>query len=323
MQRSLVQRVAKAFENAQLELGLLDASEQAEVATLREAFLSAGVRALQHQYEREDWLQFGLSVRQISDPTSERELFAALAPLVRALLLEGAIDRGFYMFKPPGMRLRIRGKNLRQDVIPRVRDALQEHTENIAEIGPYDPEVYQFGGQDGLDVAHEYFTTDSLASLEFFSQETCSVEPMILSLLILSDLFRKVAGDTWEQWDLWAHLKLTGRLISEQVAKVCKLDEEFTENEPLYRTIYSEPAAVMEQLNAAERGIVDMLFAANTRAASRLHELAAHDRILFGPRKVVPFWAIFHWNRWGIDVDDQSAMAYSMERLLNPKGTIG
>jgi hypothetical protein len=48
-----------------------------------------------------------------------------------------------------------------------------------------------------------------------------------------------------------------------------------------------------------------------------MRRLAADGKLLFHLRDILPFWIVFHWNRWGIDA--QTALTLGIEGALDPR----
>ncbi|MCL4542998.1 MAG: thiopeptide-type bacteriocin biosynthesis protein, partial [Chloroflexi bacterium] len=139
-----------------------------ELLAWRTAFVAAGVAGLHEALHPGGWLQVNLQL----DPfgVSWTELISDdFQEYIRAWLEEGHIDRFFYLHKPPGVRLRFRGARAR--FLPllegRLTTLMRKGVVAGSDIVPYDAEVYQFGGAAGLELAHEYFTYESLAVLAY------------------------------------------------------------------------------------------------------------------------------------------------------------
>jgi thiopeptide-type bacteriocin biosynthesis protein len=323
---SLIAAVFKALEKAELPVDPSWSPEEVGfVAAVREAILAAGTTRVERELNPHGWLQLG--VRAPSEQAVADFLVNDLAEAARGWQSGGQIDRFFFMRKPPGLRIRFRGRNLRQRILPNLLERLERAREEGRvtghEFGVYDAETHQFGGALGLDIAHEWFTADSFAAiallaLEHSGRDTSGREA--LSLFALNDLISRVAGDSWEQWDVWSELRLTGRLPRLSTTTRAELLEELEKNrEGLSRSLWKREV-VLASLSVEEQAIANQLCAANSVTAARLKRAAAQGALEYGPRKILPFFIIFHWNRLGFEVPLQMALAFFMEQLLNPKG---
>ena len=74
----------------------------------------------------------------------------------------------------------------------------------------------------------------------------------------------------------------------------------------------------MAKLSTGERRIVEQLVAANEDTVERLRAATVSGVLLYGPRRLLPAYIIFHWNRWGLGLEDQIAVTYAMATLLDP-----
>jgi thiopeptide-type bacteriocin biosynthesis protein len=327
--RELIDAVIRSFEAAALpgdpswtpeELGF--------VVEVRDAFIAAGAARVERELNPDAWLQLGIHFGSAGPDACEKFLAGDLAAAVRAWRARGTLDRFFFMRKPPGLRLRFRGKNLGETLLPALLDFLEGARKSGGigghEFGVYDAETHQFGGELGLDIAHEWFTADSLAALAVLALERTGQETNgreALSLFALNDLVSRVAPDPWEQWDVWSNLRLTGRLPILTPSVRTELLEELDKNRTgLTRSLWHREE-LLASLSAPERAILIDVCAANERVASRFREAARQRALAYGPRKILPFLMVFHWNRWGFDPALQMALAFFMEELLNPKGT--
>jgi thiopeptide-type bacteriocin biosynthesis protein len=287
---------------------------------LVERFVSAGVGALVEDPPFSSWLQLGVSFKPL-----RREKSALLArsrfgeALRRAVVRwqeRGLIARFFFMNKPPGMRLRF-------ETTPGApAPALLELTQSWLLGQPavvrvertiYLAEEFQFGGAMGASAAHDYHAADSLLALKVHDREqrgVISASSEILSLLVVCDLVRRMTDDAWEAWDFWKRMEITGRRRNAGR----ELTREMVE---LVRPFVLEPDSVLRRLAPADRALIRSAYANNERAALDMRRLAADGQLLFHLREIIPFWIIFHWNRWA--VENQGALTLGIEGTYNPK----
>lgn len=289
------------------------------LAELTERFVDAGARAVIEADRSPRWLQFGVELATSRRARSERDEARFGEELRRAVLrwrARGLVGRFFFMGKPPGMRLRFEtSPTTPRAVTERTVLAWLERRPSVARIerGLYLAESYQFGGEAGSDVAHDYHASDSLLALEATYREargTASASPEVLSLLVVSDLARRMTDDAWEAWDLWKRMEITGRLrpVGREAARAMI---------EMVQPFVHRPEAVLPRLALADRRLVTTAYEANARAAGAMRELARRGKLLFHLREIIPFWIVFHWNRWGIV--NQTALAVGIEGALNPR----
>jgi thiopeptide-type bacteriocin biosynthesis protein len=290
------------------------------LANLTERFVNAGVRALAASPPFPSWLQLGVS---FEPSRGERAALAATArfgeALRRAVLrwrARGIVGRFFFMNKPPGMRLRFETPpGTAAPEMQRVVSAWLQRQPEVARLDPsiYLAEEYQFGGARGAEVAHDYHAADSLLALQATyreERETISASTEILSLLVVCDLVRRMTGDAWEAWDLWRRMEITGRRPKVPRDTAAGMID-------MVRPFVLQSDAILRRIAAADRRLVAAAYEANEQAAKAMHRLAAEGLLLFHLREIIPFWIVFHWNRWG--VANQSALTIGIEGVLNPR----
>ena len=287
------------------------------LSALTDQFVDAGVRSLVEAPSLPTWQQLGVAFAPGRASQDERARFGeALRRAIVRWRARGVVGRVFFMDKPPGMRLRFetttgapaaRTRGLveswlcRQACVARVERSL------------YLAETYQFGGSAAADVAHDFHAADSLHALQAIHRDQrgdASASLEILSLLVVCDLARRMTDDAWEAWDLWKRMDLTGRLprVSRETAAAMIA---------LVRPFVLEPELVLRRLASADRRLLASAYQANERAATAMRRLAAEGQLLFHVREIIPFWIIFHWNRWGIV--NQRALTIGIEGALDPR----
>jgi thiopeptide-type bacteriocin biosynthesis protein len=291
-----------------------------DLTGLVERFVDAGVGALVEEPPFPSWLQLGVSFkpfrRQKSALLARSRFGEALRRAVLRWQKQGMIRRFFFMNKPPGMRLRFETTPATPaPEVLRIAQSWLLRQPDVARVerSIYLAEEFQFGGAMGASAAHDYHSADSLLALKAHDREqrgVISASAEILSLLAVCDLVRRLTDDSWEAWDLWKRMEITGRrpnvgreLANDLVERV--------------RPFVLRPAAVLQHLAPADRVLVQSAYDNNARAALAMRGLAAEGRLLFHLREIIPFWIIFHWNRWG--VENQGALTIGIEGALNPK----
>jgi thiopeptide-type bacteriocin biosynthesis protein len=282
---------------------------------LVERFVEAGMKALADTPPFPAWRQLGVSFRPTKGAVPRfRE---ALRRAVVRWQARGVIGRFFFMNKPPGMRLRFEltgPTSTGADALRIVKTWLVARPE-VSRIEPslYLAEAYQFGGLAGSHVAHDFHADDSLRALEVAHREArgvASASTEILSLLVVCDLVRRMTDDAWEAWDVWKRMEITGRR-----PKVSRADAKAMVD--LVRPFVLHPGSVLPELAAADRRLVTAAYETNERCAKSMRRLAADGKLLFHLRDILPFWIVFHWNRWGIDA--QTALTLGIEGALDPR----
>lgn len=291
-----------------------------QLAGLTAHFVDAGMKALVECPPFPGWLQFGVS---FVPSRSQRTALATQAffgeALRRAVLrwrARSIVRRFFFMGKPPGMRVRFETSPATPFAeVRRVVSSWLIRQPAVARVAPsiYLAESFQFGGALGVDVAHDYHAADSLLALQAIYREqrgTISASTEILSLLIVCDLVRRMTDDSWEAWDVWKRMAITGRRpnVRREIAR---------EMMTMVRPFVLRPEGVLRRLAPADRRLVAAAYEANERAATAMRRLADRGQLLFHVREIIPFWIVFHWNRW--NVANQAALTVGIEATLDPR----
>ncbi len=303
----------------------LSPTELGVLTGLREVFISAGIERVRRLVCPPAWLQLGVSFLD-AEQGGRFVASGLLREAVEAWQQEGLVSQFWFMNKPPGLRLRflVPGGDPRAEagVVALLDQACDLGLAVEHEFGLYDAEIHQFGGEAGLAIFHEFSTYDSLGILRFKEHKAtgeATIDETVLSLLALGDLLAAVAGDPWEQWDVWCELRLTGRLVEDDDELTAALREGLDENRELLESLVFQRDEVLAELHPTEAAIVEDFGRGNLRVAEALAR-ASRDRALgYPPRKLLPFFIIFHWNRMGLGIGDQVSLAFFMHELLNPK----
>ena len=294
------------------------------LSSLREAFISAGTERIRKILRPDPWVQLNVRFRD----AAHCERFLGLPYLTDAIdegRSEGWLQCFWYMLKAPGLRLRFRlggAYDRAEEAIRALMRRAQDRGDIVGwEFGMYDAETHQFGGNTGLEIFHRFSDYDTACILRFRQHEAtgdATIDTTVFSLLALSDLFSRVAGDAWEEWDLWCEMRLTGRLIhTPEEASV--LYEGLMENRDLLESIVFRRDEVLAELHDVEVSIVRDYANGNARVAAALERSACRGSLSYPPRKLLPFYVIFHWNRLHLSDEEQMNLTYFMHALRNPK----
>lgn len=285
---------------------------------LRALFIDAGMLAVAETESWPRWVQADVPL----DPGDGGIVLLEhdLAGHVDGWRSSGLARHFSFVHKPPGIRLRFGGVG--REFTEHLRAWLRMSAGSRWSWGCYAPEVFQFGGGHGAELAHEFFTLESLAVLRFRECQWRGLarrDAMQFSLVLLDRCFRALVEDQWELWDVWCGQFLTGRLdigeIAVQAIPAAELERLRQELLPLFEdaeclaTGMSQQEAALWQ--AYEAGLSTLL----PRC------IAARDqgKLLWSLRQILPFWAIFHWNRMAFDERQQRRLALLMTQVLCPK----
>jgi len=285
-----------------------------ELTARRARFLAAGCEALRALEPGERWIQIASALEL--DPGAARLLDNGLPELIETWIGEGKVIRFAFMHKPPGLRLRF------SSCVPEFRDELAACSAQWG-VGAwsftfYEPEQYQFGGPRGMDLAHDYFTIESIAVLKYkdaMRRGSTNLKDWQFSLLMLHELLNKVTGDRWELWDVWCNMQLTGRLAAEDLTPPSDLAELRAEMLP-----FLFDASTATRKMTAREGQIWECYKENVAAlVAKIREAGRTGQLLWPLRQILPFWVVFHWNRMGFGIERQRRLARAMAVVLSTK----
>jgi len=297
-----------------------------ELVRVRDAFISAGLAALQRAADNGAvWLQYGLSVG------SEhcRGLHAELGETARELVAEQEIDGFFFMHKPPGVRVRFETAGGRRDRLETILCERFHAWQDRGLIGHwhpavYEPEAYLFGGPASMRSVHRLFTADSLTWLSFhaLAHAKASDEPpgpaWAMSLAMLRALLDGLAIEGWEDLDVWDRVRWqTGR----RLGAAAKGSDGFTQLVGSLRQAWSHPDALNDRLSPQARQLLDEYRRSVHQESARwIADYFGTQDALIGPREAAAYLVVFHWNRGCFPLVRQAMIAEALATRAGDRG---
>jgi len=289
-----------------MDAAIAEGMEPADLAEAVEVYRRAGRQALEQQ-TASDWWQLYI---QFTDwNIAERAAADHLAPLLRRAEEDGVVAAWWFMRKHPCWRLRLQPGPAGRTVNARLGAAFDELAAagRIAGWWPgvYEAETAAFGGDAGMDLAHNLFCEDSRAVVNLISDGGLGLGRRELSLLLCSILMRAAGLEWYEQGDVWHRVALERRLPADvPTSKLTAMADDLkqlmladiTPDGPLLGT--NGPLA-------SAAGWAD----AFSRAGRALGAAARAGTLQRGLRDILSYQVIFHWNRLGLPVRTQSILA--------------
>lgn len=259
------------------------------------------------------WAQMNVALeRKTGDALpSARALFSRLSPTIARWRKENTLEHFFFIRKPPDVRLRFLVYNPQINLIPDLEKMLAELKQEglIKYYFPsiYEPEIFQFGGEEAIDLIHAYFDIDSEAWIkldQLASSKSRTLTSDKLVMAVMNDLFIRTLQCPSEVWDVWCNLE---RIISSEEEIV------FSATEPYLLD------SLLSHVSAEEKKILEEYLHANQELSAGLLRVWSSGKLLYGLRSILPFIAMFHFNRHGLDGEKQAVIASSMKEAWNPK----
>ncbi|MGH3908148.1 MAG: thiopeptide-type bacteriocin biosynthesis protein [Pseudonocardiaceae bacterium] len=280
--------------------------EAAALADAIEVYRQAGRRALDH-HTNPGWWQ--VYIRFTDWDLAEPAVADHLAPLLQRAEADGMIAAWWFIRKHPCWRLRLQPGPAGRAMTANLAAALDQLTTE-GQIGGWWPGIYEaetaaFGGNPGIDIAHDLFCADSRAIITMLRSEETTLGRRELSLLLCSTLMRAANLEWYEQGDVWHRVTQERPLPTDiPTAKMTAMADEIkhvmladaTPNGPLLGA--SGPLTSAASWAEAFR-----------QAGQTLGATAREGTLQRGLREIISYLVIFHWNRLGLPVRTQSILA--------------
>ncbi|GAB2761488.1 hypothetical protein GCM10027174_42580 [Salinifilum aidingensis] len=279
-------------------------------AAAREAFLAAGISALQGLSGSGRWIQLNLGVRADTWP----QAYSFLAETARTALERSEARNFFFMHKPPGLRVRFQLPDGARRAPRALTEPFRQRTDVFTDVrrSVYEPESYLFGGPWSMPLVHDSFTVDSLAWLDQHVRSARSADAApnwAVSLALVRSLVDGLGIAGWEHRGVWDAVRrdggrwLTAGLPEERRARL---------GEGI-RAQWDLGERALESLPGGEDLAQHRAALAGTAQRWR-REYFERDHAETGPRRAAAFWTIFHWNRARIPMSRQCLLTDALVR---------
>jgi hypothetical protein len=183
-----------------MDAAIAEGMEPADLAEAIEVYRRAGLQALEQQ-TASGWWQLYIQFTDWSN--AEHAAADHLAPLLRHAEEDDVVTAWGFMRKHPCWRLRLQAGPAGSTMKAGLGAAFDELVAD-GRIGSWSPGIYEaetaaFGGDEGMDLAHELFCEDSRAVLDLLRDGGSGLGRRKLSLLLCSILMRAAGLEWYEQ----------------------------------------------------------------------------------------------------------------------------
>lgn len=299
---------------------IADAADRAgmEPANLADAvavFQQAGHEALADQEGNTDWWQVYIEFTDWA--SAETTAVTHLAPLLHGAEENGTVSAWWFTRKHPCWRLRLR-------VLPDVSVKLDlgEAFDRLVAGGHlrrwwpgiYEPEAAAFGGPASMTAAHNLFVADSREVLRLASRNDISLGRRELSVLLCTIMMRDAGLEWYEQGDVWQRV-----IGEEQRSQLDDIPEERLHSMATQlRTLLvanTDPDGPVLSAGGPLEPVTGWgdAFRDTGLALAEGVRCGTLDR---GLRRVLSLHVIFHWNRLGLSIGAQSALAWAARAAI-------
>ena len=285
-----------------------------KLAALRDAFVDAGIAAIEALDQTRSWFQVDVRFDALGFQWLLL-LGGEFQDHVQRWIERGVVDQFCFVHKPPGARLRFRGERgvLLPELSALFARLVREGAITDWSRAVYDTEAYRFGGRTGMAITHRFFTVESLAVLAFHRERLrggVTLEPMLFSLLLIDLLLRDVTDDEWERWDVWCRTEAAGRSLPlADQERATALEQSLATREAL-AGLLRDPERTIAGLSSPERRIVETYRNEVPAIARELRRARDRADLSLEMRAILSSWIVFHWNRMAFSLDDQRAIAF-------------
>ncbi|NJP65345.1 bacteriocin biosynthesis protein [Streptomyces sp. ventii] len=275
-------------------------TQAAALSEAIERYRAAGRAAL--DAEPSAWHQANIRFR---DYASGDQVFRSyLAPALHG----GPVGTWWFVRKHPHWRLRYHPAvdASPEDAVRHVSEAL-ESSVSLSVVTEwtstrYEPEAIAFGGPVGVMLAHKLFHADSVGVLGYLGiaadRRERTLDAKTTSLFAMTLLMRAAGLEFGEQGDVWGRVEerrpLPGNVSPEQASSMV---------EPMRHLLLSDARPLLDAgALASVRSWIERL----EHSGRALATAAGSGKIGLGKRGVLARHVLFHWNRMGFDLRQQS-----------------
>ncbi|MGB8939068.1 MAG: thiopeptide-type bacteriocin biosynthesis protein [Streptomyces sp.] len=280
-----------------------------------EVFTQAGNNALTRHELQDNWSQFYVEFSDWTD--AERTAATLLSPVLESLKDRGELSLWWFTRKHPCWRLRLDGgpgSPACTELAAHLDELVEAGLLRCWRAGIYEPKTAAFGGAVGMLNAHLLFAADSHHMLARKGQGEVPLGRRELSVLLCTVLLRSAGLEWQEQGDVWdrvindEHRSATGRVLEDRLEGMTRqirqiLVSDISPDGPLFGP--QRPLHPVAEWAVAFR-----------RAGTALKEAVASDCLERGLRRVLAYHVIFHWNRLGLSLGAQSALALAARTAI-------
>ncbi|MFP8942497.1 thiopeptide-type bacteriocin biosynthesis protein [Streptomyces fenghuangensis] len=286
--------------------------EPTDLADAVAVFQQAGHEALARHSANAEWRQV---ILHFGDWATSEHIFAAyVLPLLRGAEDDGTIDGWWYTRKHPCWRLRLHvrpGAEVKADLGKGLDRLVADGHLHRWWPGIYEPETAAFGGPAGMAAAHALFVADSHEAVHLGSRDDIPLGRRELSVMLCTAMMRAAGLEWYEQGDVWhrvitdEHRSSIGEIPQEQLgARTREI-----------RALLLADCDTLQLPGGPLESTTEWI-AAFRRTGHALAEAAHLGTLDRGLRRVLSLHVIFHWNRLGLSMRTQSALAWAARAAI-------
>ncbi|MEV3853047.1 thiopeptide-type bacteriocin biosynthesis protein [Streptomyces sp. NPDC050095] len=279
-------------------------------------FTQAGADALDCQERRTKWSQFYVEFTEWAD--ADQIANSRLLPILNRPESDGTTPLWWFIRKHPCWRLRVH-EVPEQQIHAELDKLVQAGHLRRWWPGIYEPETGAFGGVSGMLTAHFLFAADSQHILNHADVPLGRRE---LSVVLCTIMMRAAGLEWYEQGDVWdrvineEHRSDTSKVLAERLEGLTRQIRQLLVSDTAPDGQLFGPGAALHP--------VTQWADAFRRAGNALKADLQAGSLDRGLRRVLAYHVIFHWNRIGLSLGAQSALALAARNaILDPPPDAG
>jgi len=249
-----------------------------------------------------NWLQFVITPNGVG----YEKILQDLCESLEAMRQNKSIKAWFFLNKKQNILVKVEFlKKNRYKLLNFEKLLKQKFGRILIKVDIFDPETFQFGGEKGWKIAKKYFNGISL-----LASGGKKIEAK-LAVMIIFDLLLRVAGDSFETWDILQRLMVVRGINQKYSLKDIRGSKFFGDIDSLF----SNPRVFYFQKMQNEgfvRGVIKM----NVSLARELER--NKFSLMFSARKILPYYIIFIFNIFLIAESEQKEVIRLLSFFSNP-----
>jgi thiopeptide-type bacteriocin biosynthesis protein len=278
-----------------------------------------GREALERHAPTTDWWQ--LYVHFTDWANADTAFITHVLPVLHEAENTGTVDSWWYTRKHPCWRLRLHlqpGKGAKRNIGDGFDRLVTDGHLQRWWPGIYEPETAAFGGAASMTAAHALFITDSRETQQLRHRRDLAVGPRELSVLLCTIMMRAAGLEWYEQGDVWQRVIDEEHRSARNTIPTERLHDLATQIRSLLVADTSLNGPLLSHGGPMEP-VAEWADAFRTTGKT-LHEAVRMGTLDRGLRRILSLHVIFHWNRLGLSIGAQSALAWAARTaILDPR----
>lgn len=252
-----------------------------------------------------DWLQFII----MHGGVKYEKILYDLCEILEAMRQNKKIKTWFFLNKKQNILVKMEFiKKYRYELLNLNKLLKQKYKKIIVKVDAFEPEIFQFGGDKGWEIAKKYFNKISLLIIE---NKKIGKREAELAIITIFDLLLRAVGDSFEVWDILQRLMIIRGINQKYSLKDIKGSKFYNDLSLLFK----DPKFFYFQKLQDEKLIKEIV----KINIFLIHELEKNKfSLTFSVRKILPYYIIFIYNMLLISELEQKEIIKLLSFFSNP-----